>query len=81
MKKMDMIKHIQVKEAKLFFLLKQSELIFGQDSLANNRARSTWGSIIELMDELGIEQDHKLPDHDRAYTIMSEILKNKDVAM
>jgi len=81
MKKMDMVKHIQAKEAKFFLFIKQAELVFGSNSEPHKRARANWNSIMELMGELSIESDYNLPAHIEAYKIMSTILKNEDIAI
>ena len=69
MKKMDMVKTIQVKEAILFLLTKQAELIFGKESDSHKRARASWNSVMELMGELNVESDLTLPAYLESYKI------------
>ena len=81
MKKMDMVKTIQVKEAVLFLILKQAELVFGNGSDSHKRARASWHSVMELMGELGIESDYSLPAHTESHKIIIEMLNTKDTAV
>ncbi len=81
MKKMDMVKTIQVKEAVLFLLTKQSELVFGNGSDSHKRARASWHSVMELMGELGIESDYSLPAYIESHKIIVEMLNTEDTVV
>lgn len=81
MKKMDMVKTIQVKEAVLFLLTKQSELVFGNGSDSHKRARASWHSVMELMGELGIESDYSLPAYIESHKIIAEMLNTEDTVI
>jgi hypothetical protein len=81
MKKMDMVKTIQVKEAVLFLLTKQAELIFGKESDSHKRARASWNSVMELMGELEIESDYSLPAHTESHKIIIDMLNTEDTAV
>jgi len=81
MKKMDIIKHIQVKEAILFLQTKQAELVFGNGSEPHKRARASWNSVMELMGELNVESDLTLPAYLEAYKIIDEMINREDVAI
>jgi hypothetical protein len=81
MKKMDMVKTIQVKEAVLFLLTKQAELVFGNGSDPHKRARASWHSVMELMGELGIESDYSLPAYIESHKIIAEMLNTEDIAV
>jgi hypothetical protein len=81
MKKMDMVKTIQVKEAVLFLLTKQAELVFGNGSDSHKRARASWHSVMELMGELGIESDYSLPAHTESHKIIIDMLNTEDIAV
>lgn len=73
MKKADMIKKIQEKDAKLYLELKKSEQLFGEDSNIAISNRREWCSIDSLMKELAIESDFSLPEWDLAIEIAQEI--------
>ena len=81
MKKMDMIKTIQVKEAVLFLLVKQAELVFGYNSEPHKRARASWNGVMELMNELGVESDFTLPAHNESYKIIAEMVNREDITV
>lgn len=73
MKKADMIKKIQEKDAKLYLEMKKSEQLFGEDSNITKLSRREWCSIDVLMKELGIEADFSLPEWEEAMKIAMEI--------
>ena len=73
MKKADMIKKIQEKDAKLYLQTKQYESLFGRDSHLATSHRNEWMAIYELMKELDIKSDYSLPEWDKAMEIMREI--------
>ncbi len=73
MKKADMIKKIQEKDAKLYLELKKSEQLYGEDSKLTTLNRREWCSIDTLMKELDIESDFSLPEWTLAIEIAQEI--------
>ena len=73
MKKADMIKTIQEKDAKLYLQTKQYESRFGRDSNLATAYRNEWMAIYELMKELDIKSDYSLPEWDKAMEIINEI--------
>lgn len=73
MKKADMIKKIQEKDAKLYLEIKKSEQLFGEDSNIATLNRKEWCSIAALMKELDIESDFSLPEWNLAIEIAQEI--------
>lgn len=73
MKKADMIKKIQEKDAKLYLEMKKSEQLFGEDSNITKLSRREWCSIDVLMKELDIEADFSLPEWEEAMKIAMEI--------
>jgi len=81
MKKEKMIKTIQCKEAYLFLLVKQAELVFGENSEPHKRARSAWNSVMTLMNDLSIESDLTLPNYLEAYNVMSGAINKKDIVI
>jgi len=77
MKREQMIAEIQKQEAALFLMLKQTERDYGTDASLTTQLRTRWGTIIDLMADLGIEQDFMLPDSKQALAI---ILAERDKA-
>lgn len=73
MKKVDMIKKIQEKDAKLYLQTKQYESLFGKDSNLATAYRNEWMAIYELMKELDIKSDYSLPEWEKAMEIAMEI--------
>jgi hypothetical protein len=73
MKKADMIKKIQEKDAKLYLELKQIEQISGENSDITKLKRREWCSIDALMKELDIKSDFSLPEWEEAMKIAMEI--------
>ena len=73
MKKADMIKKIQEKDAKLYLEIKKSEQLYGEDSKLTTLNRREWCSIDTLMKELDIEADFSLPEWEEAMKIAMEI--------
>ena len=73
MKKADMIKKIQEKDAKLYLEMKKSEQLFGEDSKLTTLSRREWCSIDALMQELDIKSDFSLPEWNLAIEIAQEI--------
>ena len=73
MKKADMIKKIQEKDAKLYLQTKQYESLFGRDSNLATAYRNEWMAIYELMKELDIKSDYSLPEWDKAMEIINEM--------
>ena len=73
MKKADMIKKIQEKDAKLYLEMKKSEQLFGEDSNITKLSRREWCSIDTLMKELDIKSDFNLPEWALAIEIAREI--------
>jgi len=73
MKKADMIKTIQEKDAKLYLEMKKNEQVFGEDSDITKLSRREWCSIDKLMKELDIKTDFSLPEWDLAMKIAQEI--------
>lgn len=76
MKKQNMIKAIQNKEAELFLIAKQSEVIFGDESGLTKRDRSRWVAVAELMEELGIEPDIDHPAHTEVFKLSCKTIFN-----
>ena len=81
MKKTDMVKTIQVKEAILFLQTKQAELVFGNGSDPHKRARASWNAVMELMGELNVESDLTLPAYLESYKIIDEMINREDIAI
>jgi hypothetical protein len=77
MKKQDMIKQIQQTEASMFLQCKQDEHTFGDDSSIYKTSRAKWNGVYELMNELGIQPDYSLDDHNGVMELM--INKYSDV--
>lgn len=77
MKKQDMIKQIQLTEANMFLQCKQDEHTFGDDSPIYKTSRAKWNGVYELMNELGIQPDYSLDDHNGVMELM--INKYSDV--
>ena len=73
MKKADMIKKIQEKDAKLYLQTKQYESLFGRDSNLATAYRNEWMAMYELMKELDIKSDYSLPEWDKAMEIINEM--------
>jgi hypothetical protein len=73
MKKADMIKTIQEKDAKLYLQIKEHEQLFGKDSFLHKSSRSEWCSIATLMQALDIKSDYSLPEWEEAMKIAMEI--------
>ncbi len=73
MKKADMIKKIQEKDAKLYLEMKKYEQLFGEDSNLTKLSRREWCSIDALMKELDIKSDFTLPEWNLAIEIAQEI--------
>ena len=73
MKKADMIKKIQEKDAKLYLEMKKNEQLFGEDSNITILSRREWCSIDMLMKELDIAADFSLPEWNLAIEIAQEI--------
>jgi hypothetical protein len=73
MKKADMIKKIQEKDAKLYLEMKKYEQLFGEDSKLTTLSRREWCSIDALMKELDIKSDFTLPEWNLAIEIAQEI--------
>jgi hypothetical protein len=76
MKKAEMIKKIQLFEAKAFLRLKSNEQLFGGDDVFTSKSRSAWVEIENLMTELEIKSDLKLPEHQEAL----EIIRSKYIS-
>ena len=72
MTKKAMIQEIQRQEAALFLELKQATKAFGADSSFTNRRRSEYATIYQLMRDLNIPVDLKLPDNEAAMQLMLE---------
>ena len=77
MKKADMVKTIQEKEAEMFLEMRQYEWIFGPESDPHKRSRSRWGVIMDIMEELGIEKDLNLPDAEKAFEVWMKIYEQQ----
>lgn len=73
MKKADMIKTIQEKDARLYLQMKEYEQLFGEDSNLTKLSRREWCSIDSLMKELNIKSDFSLPEWNLAIEIAREI--------
>lgn len=73
MKKADMIKTIQEKDARLYLQMKEYEQLFGEDSKLTTLSRREWCSIDSLMKELNIKSDFSLPEWNLAIEIAREI--------
>ena len=73
MKKADMIKTIQEKDAKLYLEMKKYEQLFGEGSKLTTLSRREWCSIDALMKELDIKSDFTLPEWNLAIEIAQEI--------
>jgi hypothetical protein len=70
MKKQEMIKCLQSKEADLFLKVKESEMLYGDDSPLTKRDRAGWSVIHEIMETMGIKPDDTLPSAKKAFEII-----------
>ena len=70
MTKKEMIKSIQVSEAKAFLTLKQKTNQFGDDHVITKRSRTEWITVNELMESLGITHDATLPESREALELI-----------
>jgi len=73
MKKSEMIKKIQERDAKLYLQIKQHELSFGRDSNSTTAFRNEWMGIYSLMKELNIKSDYSLIEWEISMKINEEI--------
>ena len=73
MKKADMVKKIQEKDARLYLQMKKYEQLFGEGSNLTTLSRREWCSIDALMKELDIKSDFSLPEWELAIEIAREI--------
>ena len=70
MTKAEMIKTLQLKEAKLFLKLKEAELLFDKDSYYFKSLRTEFCIVSNILDELGIKVDFSLPDNQKVTNII-----------
>ena len=80
MTKKEMIKTMQLKEAALWLAFRESYFEFGQDHQITNRKRSEWCAISSLLGEVGIEEDYKLPDNQKAFELMMQVARDARMA-
>ena len=73
MTKKAMIQKIQALEAAAFLETKQAQKDFGKESELHQSARSRFVAISQLMKELSIEADFRLPDNQQAFKILCEL--------
>ena len=75
-----MIEKMQLKEAALWLAFRESYVEFGDDYRITNRKRSEWCAISSLLEEVGIEADHTLPDNQKAFGIIMQVARDARMA-
>ena len=70
MKKVDMIKTIQLEEAKAWLALKESQVKNGKLNITTQELRGWWMTLKNLMGSLDIESDVELAESKAAIQIM-----------
>ena len=75
MTKAEMIKTLQLKEAKLFLELKEAEVLFDKDSNYFKSIRTKFCIVSNILDELGVKADFNLPDNQKATSILLDRYK------
>ena len=75
MTKAEMIKTLQLKEAKLFLELNEAELLFDKDSYYFKSIRTNFCIVSNILDELGVKADFNLPDNQKATNILLDRYK------
>ena len=73
MTKKNMIQEIQNQEAQLYFQYMQAVKCWGREDSLTDRLRTKWCSVYQLMESLGIPQDHKHPDNMAAAEIRNAL--------
>lgn len=79
MKKVEMIKVIQQKEADLWLQLKKDENIFGADHVIVSKSRGEWCTTHKLMIELEIKSNNLLPEFEQAIKLICEKVEKESV--
>lgn len=70
MTKAAMIKAIQVADARAWLELKQAESRYGTEDEYVCNLRARWATIRNMMEAVGIQEDHTLPDNQEATEII-----------
>jgi hypothetical protein len=76
MKKVDMIKTIQLAEAKAWLRLKESQVKNGHESQITGEYKERWMTLKCLMSSLEIDSDTNLPESKLALAITVENFKS-----
>jgi hypothetical protein len=79
MTKKAMIEKMQLKEAALWLAFREASVSMGEDTAYVRRRRSEWCAINTLMEELGIPTNHLLPDNQKAFEIMMQVMRDKQM--
>ena len=69
MTKKNMIQEIQNQEAQLYFQYMQATKCWGREDALTIRLQTKWCGVYQLMEALGIPQDHTHPDNRAAMEI------------
>jgi hypothetical protein len=75
MKKVDMIKTIQLAEARAWLVLKESQVTLGKDNPVTQELKERWMTLKCLMSALDIESDVELVESKMALDIIVNNLK------
>jgi hypothetical protein len=75
MKKVDMIKTIQLAEAKAWLALKESQVLSGKESQITKEYKERWMTLKCLMGSLDIESDVELAESKEALQIILDNFK------
>ena len=76
MKKVDMIKTIQLAEAKAWLVLKESQVTLGKDNPVTQELKERWMTLKCLMGSLDIDSDVELAESKAALQIMLDNFKS-----
>jgi hypothetical protein len=70
MTKAAMVAEIQKTDARAWLELKQAESRYGREDEYVCNLRARWATIRNMMEAVGIQEDHALPDNQEATEIM-----------
>jgi hypothetical protein len=72
MTKAAMVAKIQKTDAMMWLELKRAEQRYGTDDELVSTLRARWATIHNMMESIGIQADHTLPDNEEATRIIIE---------
>jgi len=80
MTKAAMITEIQKTDAMMWLELKQAESRYGREDEYVCNLRARWATIRNMMEAVGIQEDHTLPDNLEATCIIIERVRREQAA-